>query len=425
MHADMEPLKPVSESWTTTQKVLFRLLFSYAVLYMMIDGIFGFLFHVIPLIGLWDEIIYWAGEHVLSIGYEITEKPNGSGDTTYNYVQLFVITSLSIILTIGWSFLDRQRTNYDALLDGLYVFVRHYLGCVMLMYGLAKVFKTQFPYPNEFLLNRTYGESSPMGLLWSFMGYSYPYNLFTGLGEVVGGLLLFWRRTTLLGSLIVIGVMSNVVVINFSYDVPVKLFSSHLLLMAFFLVAPDLQRLYRFFVLNESVPAGKHRTFDINTHLGMLGTMVKIVALVAVILINLVSGLNRHRNPQGTNKENIPLYGNYDVVNFESYVFHSRLRWKSLLVHYPGRAIIETADGSVDNISFNPNPSNQKIAVYAFTDSLMTSTLTYKWTADSLLNLEGSFKGDSIKVTLKPKSGGGYTLTDRGFHWINERPFNR
>jgi len=41
------------------------------------------------------------------------------------------------------------------------------------------------------------------------------------------------------------------VTINFSYDVPVKLYSSHLLLLAVFLILPDLRRLASLLVLNR------------------------------------------------------------------------------------------------------------------------------------------------------------------------------
>jgi hypothetical protein len=64
-----------------------------------------------------------------------------------------------------------------------------------------------------------------MGLLWTFMGASAAYTIFTGLGELVGGLLLTTRRTALAGALVSAAVMTHVAVLNFCYDVPVKLFS--------------------------------------------------------------------------------------------------------------------------------------------------------------------------------------------------------
>ena len=92
-----------------------------------------------------------------------------------------------------------------------------------------------------------------MGLLWTFMGYSTVYTIFAGLGEVIGGAFLLFKRTRLIGSLIVIAIMSNVVMLNFAYDVPVKLFSTHLLLMAIFLTVPDIKRLSNLFFFNRAI----------------------------------------------------------------------------------------------------------------------------------------------------------------------------
>ena len=64
----------------------------------------------------------------------------------------------------------------------------------------------------------------------------------------MGGTLRYFRRTTTLGALIVAFVMTNVVMLNFCYDVPVKLFSLHILAFALFLVAPDAKRLVTFFL---------------------------------------------------------------------------------------------------------------------------------------------------------------------------------
>src|SRR6185436_5234324 len=109
----------------------------------------------------------------------------------------------------------------------------HYqLFAQMLSYGIAKVLKLQFAAIGPIGLLRTYGEDSPMRLLWAFMGHSRPYNWFIGLSEVVGGVLLLFRRTTTLGALLLIAVMTNVVMLNLCYDVPVKLHASHLLIAA-------------------------------------------------------------------------------------------------------------------------------------------------------------------------------------------------
>ncbi len=54
------------------------------------------------------------------------------------------------------------------------------------------------------------------------MGYSTPYNVFTGLVETVPAMLLFFRRTATLGALLLVAVLANVVMLNLCYDVPVE-----------------------------------------------------------------------------------------------------------------------------------------------------------------------------------------------------------
>jgi hypothetical protein len=45
----------------------------------------------------------------------------------------------------------------------------------MIVYGAVKVIKLQFSYPGPDTLLHTFGESSPMHLLWTFMGASDGY----------------------------------------------------------------------------------------------------------------------------------------------------------------------------------------------------------------------------------------------------------
>ncbi len=82
-----------------------------------------------------------------------------------------------------------------------------------------------------------------MGLPGLFMGYSRPYTILCGLVEVLAGCLLVWRRTATLGALVAVVAMTQVVILNSCYDVPVKLYSLELLAAAFAIAAPELRRL--------------------------------------------------------------------------------------------------------------------------------------------------------------------------------------
>lgn len=52
---------------------------------------------------------------------------------------------------------------------------------------------TQFPTPTADKLMQPYGESSPMGILWTFMGSSTAYTIFAGTaGEVLAAIPLLF-----------------------------------------------------------------------------------------------------------------------------------------------------------------------------------------------------------------------------------------
>ena len=107
------------------------------------------------------------------------------------------------------------------------------------------------PFPALSQLATPLGDLLPMRFSWLFIGYSAPYQFFSGAMETMAGLLLLYRRTVTAGLFAATGAFLNVVMINLSYDVPVKLYASHLLFSCLFLLALDAPRLVRFLVLNQ------------------------------------------------------------------------------------------------------------------------------------------------------------------------------
>ena len=98
------------------------------------------------------------------------------------------------------------------------------------------------------------GNLSLQGLLWTSIGASTPYQIFTGVVEVIGGLLLLTPKTTALGAIVCLISMSHVFVLNMTYDVGVKILSFQLALISLVLLAPDFPRLANVLLLNR--PAG-------------------------------------------------------------------------------------------------------------------------------------------------------------------------
>src|SRR4029077_19764906 len=85
------------------------------------------------------------------------------------------------------------------------------------------------------------------------IGSSYTYTVVAGIFEILPAVLLLFRRTRIIGAIIATAVMTNVVLINFGFDISVKLFSCFLLLLCVIVASPGLKKLFDLFIANRPV----------------------------------------------------------------------------------------------------------------------------------------------------------------------------
>jgi hypothetical protein len=285
-------------SWPLYERILFRFAFCYIVLYYAPP-----LLRMVPGLGLsmnwyrslWNLIAGAIGIQFFHLNaVQALPHPTGSGDTALAYIQQALIVILALIAGIVWTILDRRRQHYIRLHGGLRVLARYALAFALLSYAVAKIVPLQFGHLGR-QLTETYGQSSPMALLWNFMAFSTPYTMFGGCAELLPAVLLVFRKTALLGSLIAFAVLLNVVALNFCYDVPVKLYSLNLLLLSAFLILPDARRLFRIFVLNLPVaPADLREPFFAKDKVRRGALILKIAVLALVLGLSVHSSIGRY-----------------------------------------------------------------------------------------------------------------------------------
>ncbi|HWA34217.1 MAG TPA: hypothetical protein VG737_08815 [Cyclobacteriaceae bacterium] len=423
----MDAIQP---SWSVAGKVAFRFFVVYFILFVL-----PFPFSYIPGLDFlwgyygsaWQVIVPWIGKHVLALSYEVVITPpgNGSGDTTFRFVQVFAIALISLVACFIWSILDWRRKNYDQASYWTMIGMRYYLGTWMMGYGFQKIFMLQFHLSDARLL-QTYGDSSPMGLLWTFMGYSYSYNLFTGGGEVLGGLLLLFRKGVTAGSLLIIAIMSNVVVLNFAYHVPVKLFSMHLLAIAIVLASVDGRRLFDF-LRNRPVESRREKLYLSEGWWGNARLAATFLFAAWMFFGRIAYGIQYEKE---MSRSKPMLKGKYQVKEF--YFNGSRdanpgdtIAWKSFRIDYAGfaRAILLN-DHAVD-FTLDVDTARRTFQLRTPFDRY---SLNYRQSDNGDLVLWGPrLERDSVHVTLeridnRPKD---FILTSHQFQWINEYPDNR
>ncbi len=318
------PATPVR--WSLPLRIVWRFLTCYLILYMLpmpghVDLIGSLPFSSFltgPYTRMWRNLVPWVAIHVFHLGGTavVYPKVNGSGDSTLDYVQHFCYLAIAALAALVWSVLDRKRPNYRTFHAWLQVAIRYTLAFTMFGYGFAKVIPTQFGPPGFGGLIEPLGNFSPMGLLWTFVGYSKAYTIFSGAAEVLGGALLLFRRTTTLGAMVSAAVLANIVALNFCYDVPVKLYSTNLLLMALFLMAGDLGRLLNFLVLNRPVePADLSDARFPGRWMRVAGVVFPLLFVGWFLYGDLKQGW-QYYSTAVLHPKRPPLYGLYDVEEF-------------------------------------------------------------------------------------------------------------
>jgi len=403
-----------NESWSFINRIGLKLVFTYLALFILL--LFLALFLETPL--------RWFAENILNWGADFKMESTGSGDRTFDYVRFGLNVILSLVLSIIWIVLGRKQSTYNTLFYWFKVILRVFLFLAMLLYGLVKIFKGQFADPSLELLLQPVGNMSPMGLAWTFMGHSFAYSFFIGFAEVLGGVLLLYRKTLTLGSIIIIGVMTNVVVMNFTYDIPVKLFSIHIVLMALVLLLADRHRVMNVFFKNKTAERVNYFVPSMNAILKKVISGIKVLILILLTVVVIIQCFVRF-NMRDQLKTKSEFYGIWEsqlfIKNNDTLapLLTDSYRWRYLIVNFKKKAAVKKTNDSIDRYHFEINKEQEEIIFRHEKDSTPHRFL-YKFYDTERLNLRGILDGDSLYIQFKRKPETSFRLLNRKFHWVNE-----
>lgn len=223
------------------------------------------------------------------------------------YISVFIVC---IVAGAIWSWLDRKRPSYNRLNYWFRVYLRYAVAIIMLSYGVDKLIPVQMPYPNAITLLRRFGDQNLFNVLWNFIGASPGYQIFTGVCEITGSLLLLFRRSYVFGCLFMCTILTNVVALNIFYNVSVKISSSLLLVCVLYLLAPFFQKLIQLFFYEQQASfAERHYYFKSKKTKYLLN--VSMALLISIFLISSIS-----RNLKSYNKELVDRGQIYEVTSF-------------------------------------------------------------------------------------------------------------
>src|ERR1043166_7149590 len=346
---------PLSHPWTPARRFAFRFVFAlvvisaarlinYAEFYVVVAALKR------PIAAVLDAIFYaqldllsGSGTFVIGIG-----RATRSATGFVEYLTGLIILALGIALS--WTALDRRRTQYVFLERWMRIYVRYQLASAIFIYGMLKVLPAQFGWFRPSYLLQPVGNLSSQRLLWMFMAFSPAYTVFTGLLESLGGLAVLFRRTTVFGSLLLAGALTNVVALDLAYGVePEALFSAVLLLLfCVVLLAPHVSTLINFLIFRRARPLLLDGAAQ-----GVPPRFAQVCkGMVAVLLITvpLHESFTRRKSFFGIGHE---VYGLYEVEGFRhlgATLGVSRpdsLRWRRIATDGDAWVVVLTMDAQV------------------------------------------------------------------------------
>jgi hypothetical protein len=381
-------------------------------------------------------LVTWVATRVFGFNAPLVIL-SGSGDKPFDWALAATLLAVAAVLTALWSVVDRARPAYVRLHAWAHWFVRLAVGATLISYGAAKAIPLQMPFPGLTRLLEPYGHFSLMGVLWAQIGSSPAFERFTGIVELAAGILLFIPGLSLLGAGLSLLASSFIFVLNMTYDVPVKLFSLHLVAMSLFLLAPHASRLLNLFVFNRpAAPRHEPRLAGPIVHGITVGLQL---ALGAWLVFSNFSGSVEARARFGSSAPKPTLYGIWDVASMtidghvRSPLTTDDDRWR--------RAVIPVANA----LSFQR--MDDTFLAYRTTIDTAARTLTllkaptpgipgqgpgpnagqlsFEQPSPDRVILDGTIEGRTIRMELLRVDHTRFRLLQSRFRWVQDYPFNR
>lgn len=161
---------------------------------------------------------------------------------------------LSILFPFVWHFLEqRQKINTAKVYAILYSGIRYCIAFNMASFGWKKFYGLQFIVPAE-ISNMPMNQQSGEWLTWYYFGYSHAFGIIIALIQIIGGYMLLFRRTLLMGSIILFSLLLNLTLINVFYQMNAGALLQSVLLTigVFYLIILDSKRWIDFFFKTKS-----------------------------------------------------------------------------------------------------------------------------------------------------------------------------
>jgi hypothetical protein len=222
----------------------------------------------------------------------------------------------------------------------------------------------------------------------------------------------------------------QIFVFNMAYDVPVKLFSFHLIVMSVVLMAPEMSRLLKVIVFNRAAGPSEQPPLFRRRWL-VLAALALQIGYGAYLVLDGYAGASRSWWQRGGGAPKTALYGIWDI---EKMTIDGHVR-SPLVTDYGRfrRVIFQTAtavsfqrmDSTFVGYGAKIDPKDGSLTITSAVKDAPASRFAIERPDPQRLILDGQLDGHKIRMETRRFDHTQFLLLTRGFNWIQERPFNR
>lgn len=199
-------------------------------------------------------------------------------------VLIFSLVGISVISSIVFPFIwqsleSKQRINSDKIESFLYALIRYAIAFNLISFGWKKILGLQFVVPTE-IANKPMNQQSGEWLTWYYFGFSTAFGSILAFIQIAGSVLLLFRKTVLIGAIILFTLMLNLVLVNFFYQMNAGALTQSILITIglIYLILLDYKRLLAFFIMNKE---SMYQRFEISINFkNIMRALVLIISLL-------------------------------------------------------------------------------------------------------------------------------------------------
>lgn len=289
-----------------------------------------------------------------------------------------------------------QPNQFFRLRIGLaivYLATRYYAAFVLLFYGFAKLMGAQFTILDSQLATPM-GEVSGFWLTWYYFGYSATYSNIVAITQIIGAVLLCFRRTTLIGALVVLPLMVNIVsidvwVIGWRLDSDALRNAIYVLAAVVLVICFHAKAILTFVFQrgNEFVLLSRPSHWALLLQIAVVAAMVGYKAYEGYWLANI------------NNRAPTPIDGTWHVTDMQPAVQHAP-DWIYFEYNRAHMVVFGFSGGYTETHDFRVDPSQKSLAIGQ--EWLTTGSDIFKGQWDrngDILRLKGTW-GNSLPINL-------------------------